>query len=103
MALVFFSKILTGSPSQLNGWSCKVLSPCDKMEICAPKKKNCTKVQKAFFLIFVECQRAGFYVRPTATVPDWEPKNQSFSEMKIGQFTWPQTNGKIRLQLKTTS
>ena len=54
-----FSKSLTGSPSQLNGWPCEVLSPCDRRGIYmyAPKKKKFTKVQKHFLLIFVECQR----------------------------------------------
>ena len=59
----------TGSPSQLNGWSCEVLSPCDKREMCTPKKKNFTKVQKAFFLIFVECQRAGFFMYVPQLLP----------------------------------
>ena len=104
MTLVFFSKILTGNPSHLNGWSCEVLSPCDRRGIYAPKKKNFTKIQKAFFLIFVECQRAGFFMYvPQLLSRIGNLKYQSISEMKICRFTWPQTNGKIQLQLKNTS
>ena len=96
-----FSKILTESPSQLNGLSCEVLSPCDRRGIYAPKKKNHAKVQKVFFFpIFVECQRACSEATSRIYCPELGTKKKSISEMKICRFIAPKTNKNILLQLK---
>ena len=63
-------------------------------EYMRPRRRKFTKVQKAFFLIFVECQRE---LHPADTVPDWKPKNRSISEMKICRFIAAETNENIHL------
>ena len=80
MALGFFSKILTGSSSQLNRWRAKFCLHATEGEYMSPRRKISQKFKKHFF--FVECQRACseatkvlcIRLAATCTVPDWEPK-----------------------------
>ena len=86
----FFSKILTGSVSHLNGWSCEVLSPCDRRGIYATKKKISQKFKKHFFLFSWNASEPVLLC--TSTFHSYCPglgtqRNQSISEMTI-IITW---------------
>ena len=59
-----------------------------KENICAQEEKN--------------AREPVLKLRPAATVPDWEPKNQSIPEMKICRFIAHELNENIHLQLKKT-